>query len=171
MIEDSERTAIVVMGVAGCGKTTTAEALAERLGWPVADADDFHPSTNVAKMRSGTPLTDEDRAPWLEAIRDWLSAADGSVVVTCSALRRRYRDVLRGADPRVRFVHLHGARELLAARMGARQGHFMPLGLLESQLATLEPLEPDEDGIVVDVDASPEEIVDAALRGLDLQGV
>ena len=170
------RTAIVVMGVAGCGKTTVSGALAERLGWPVADADDFHPPANVAKMRAGTPLTDEDRRPWLATIRAWLEAADGNVVVTCSALRRAYRDVLRGppdqgAEPRVRFVHLHGSRELLAARMGARQGHFMPLTLLDSQLATLEPLQPNEDGVVVDIDASPEQIVEAALRGLGLQAV
>lgn len=167
----SERTAIVVMGVAGCGKTTVAEALAERLGWPVADADDFHPPDNVAKMRAGTPLTDDDRWPWLDRIRDWLTAADGSVVVTCSALRRAYRDVLRGAESRVRFVHLTGTQDLLAARMGARQGHFMPFKLLKSQLATLEPLQPDEDGVVIDIDAAPAEIVDAALRGLGLQAV
>lgn len=166
------RSAVVVMGVAGCGKTTVSEALAERLGWPVADADDFHPASNVAKMRTGTPLTDDDRWPWLRTIRDWLHDADGSVVVTCSALRRAYRDVLRGAaaegGPRVRFVHLHGTRELLAQRMGARQGHFMPLTLLDSQLATLEPLAPDEDGVVVDIDATPEQLVEAALRGLGL---
>lgn len=166
----SERTALVVMGVAACGKTTVAEALAERLGWPVADADDFHPASNVAKMRAGTPLTDEDRMPWLATIRDWLTAADGDVVVTCSALRRRYRDVLRGAESSVRFVHLHGSKELLADRMVARQGHFMPAALLTSQLATLEPLEPDEGGVVVDIDADPDQIVEEALRGLGLQG-
>lgn len=157
------------MGVAGCGKTTMSEALADRLGWPVADADDFHPAENVAKMRAGTPLTDDDRWPWLARIRDWIDAADGNLVVTCSALRRSYRDVLRGADARVRFVHLHGSRELLAERMGARQGHFMPFGLLESQLSTLEALQPDEDGVVVDIDGSPEAIVEAALRALDLR--
>ena len=172
-MEASGRTAVVVMGVAGCGKTTVAEELAARLGWPVADADDFHSPANVAKMRAGTPLTDEDRWPWLENIRDWLTGADGDVVVTCSALRRAYRDVLRGGrvgqgEPRVRFVHLHGTRELLADRMGARQGHFMPLTLLDSQLDTLEPLEPDEDGLVVDIDATPAGIVDAALDGLGL---
>lgn len=159
----------MVMGVAGCGKTTVSEALGDRLGWPVADADDFHPAENVAKMRAGTPLTDDDRWPWLVRIREWLDAADGDRVVTCSALRRSYRDVLRGARVRVRFVHLHGERELLSRRMEARKGHFMPFGLLESQLATLEPLQPDEDGVVVDVDGSPEQIVEAALRALDLQ--
>ncbi len=165
-----EHTAIVVMGVAGCGKTTVAEALAARLGWPVADADDFHPQANVAKMRSGTPLTDADRVPWLASIRDWLSAVPENRVVTCSALRRAYRDVLREATPRVRFVHLNGTRELLASRMGARRGHFMPLTLLDSQLATLEPLQSDEDGVVIDIDATPDGIVEAALRALDLQG-
>ena len=162
----SGRTALVVMGVAGCGKTTVSAALAERLGWPVADADDFHPPANVAKMRAGTPLTDKDRVPWLAAIREWLNQQDQDVVVTCSALRRTYRDVLRGAEPRVRFVHLSGSRELLTQRMGARQGHFMPVALLDSQLATLEPLQPDEDGVVIDIDASPEQIVDNALAQL-----
>lgn len=162
------KTAIVVMGVAGCGKTTVAEALAARLGWPVADADDFHSSENVAKMRAGTPLTDVDRMPWLRTIRDWISIADGDVVVTCSALRRIYRDVLTQAEARVRFVHLHGTRALLVQRMGARQGHFMPLTLLDSQLATLELLQADEDGVQVSIDATPEEILDAILRALDL---
>lgn len=160
--------AIVVMGVAGCGKTTVAEALAERLGWPVADADDFHPPENVAKMRAGTPLTDVDRMPWLRTIRDWISDADGDVVVTCSALRRIYRDVLSEADARVRFVHLHGTRELHKQRMEARQGHFMPLALLDSQLATLELLQADEDGAMVSIDGTPEQIVASALTALDL---
>lgn len=155
-------TAAVVMGVAGCGKTTIAELLAARLGWPHAEADDFHPEANVAKMASGIPLTDADRQPWLESLRDWITSQHQDVVVTCSALRRPYRDTLRGSSANVRFVHLHGSRELLAARMGARTDHFMPVSLLDSQLATLEPLEPDEDGIVIDVAATPDAIVAAA---------
>ena len=156
------------MGVASSGKTTVAEAIAERLSWPVADADDFHSEANKAKMTAGTPLTDEDRMPWLADIRDWISAGPGNVVVTCSALRRSYRDVLREADARVVFVHLDGTPELLAARMGAREGHFMPLELLQSQLATLEPLQPDEPGVVVSIDQPPDRIVGAALVALGL---
>ena len=159
-------TAIVVMGVAACGKTTVAERLAARIGWPVADADDFHSAANVAKMESGTPLTDVDRLPWLRTIRDFISSRDADLVVTCSALRRIYRDVLSEADARVRFVHLDGTRELLGRRMADRKDHFMPVRLLDSQLATLEPLQSDEDGVTVSVDGSPDEIVDDALRAL-----
>jgi gluconokinase len=163
------KTAIVVMGVAGSGKSTLAQTIGARLGWPCVDADDFHSPANVAKMRAGTPLTDADRLPWLRSISDWISAAETDVVLTCSALRRSYRDVLREADARVRFVHLHGSRELLAKRMGARQGHFMPLTLLDSQLATLEELQPDEDGTVVSIDGTPEEIASSALDALALR--
>ena len=163
------KTAVVVMGVAGCGKTTTAETMATLLGWPCVDADDFHSDANVAKMRAGTPLSDDDRMPWLRSIRDWISAAPSDVVLTCSALRRSYRDVLREAEARVRFVHLHGSRELLAKRMGARKGHFMPLTLLDSQLATLEVLQPDEDGTVVSIDGTPDEIASSALDALALR--
>lgn len=161
-------TAIVVMGVAACGKTTVAEELAQRLGWPVADADDFHPPANVEKMAAGTPLTDIDRMPWLRTIRDWISESDGDVVVTCSALRRIYRDVLNEADARVRYLHLDGSRELLGRRMSDRRDHFMPLSLLDSQLATLERLQSDEDGVTVSVEGDIDEIVDEALRALDL---
>lgn len=160
---------LVVMGVAGSGKTTVAGMLAERLGVDVAEADEFHPQANIDKMSAGTPLTDADRAPWLAAIRDWLTGetdAGRSAVVTCSALKRSYRDVLRGAHGRVRFVHLDGSPELLADRMAHRSGHFMPPTLLPSQLATLEPLEGDEDGIRIDVAAAPEEIVDTVLAWL-----
>jgi len=162
------KTALVVMGVAGSGKSTVAGVLAERLGWPVADADDFHSPENVAKMSAGTPLTDEDRWPWLASIRDWISGADGSVVVTCSALRRAYRDVLREAEARVRFVHLDGSRQEIAARMAARTDHFMPLGLLDSQLETLEPLQSDEDGIATPISGTPEEIAENAVRAFAL---
>jgi gluconokinase len=161
---------VVVMGVAGSGKTTVAALLAERLGHDVAEADEFHPQANIDKMSAGTPLTDADRWPWLDAIRDWLdgeSDAGRSAVVTCSALKRSYRDELRRARGRVRFVHLSGDRELLAERMAGRSGHFMPPSLLPSQLATLEPLAADEDGLLVDVSASPHDIVAAVVAWLD----
>lgn len=160
---------VVVMGVAGSGKTTIAALLAARLGVEYAEADRFHSDANIAKMSAGTPLTDADRAPWLAAIRDWLSAeadAGRPGVVTCSALKRAYRDELRTARGRVRFVHLTGSPELLAERMAHRSGHFMPTSLLPSQLATLEPLAHDEDGVTVDVAASPEEIADSVLARL-----
>ncbi|WP_344322138.1 gluconokinase [Streptomyces macrosporus] len=148
------------MGVSGSGKTTVGTALAERLGVPYAEADDFHPPENVAKMASGVPLTDEDRRPWLDAIAGWLEdRGEGGGVVTCSALRRRYRDRLRRAAPELFFVHLDGSPELIAGRMAARKGHFMPPALLRSQIETLEPLEPDERGAVVPIDGTPEETV------------
>lgn len=156
------------MGVAGSGKTTTASLLAERLGWTVAEADDFHSAANVAKMSAGTPLDDADRQPWLESIRDWISAAEGNVFITCSALRRRYRDVLRGAEAKVRFLHLDGSKGLIGERMQARTDHFMPPALLDSQLATLEPLEPDEDGVVIEVTGSPAEVAAQAIQELGL---
>ena len=167
--KDLLKTAIIVMGVAGCGKSTVAELLTERLGWTMAEGDDFHSPENKAKMASGTPLTDADRKPWLEAIRDWLDRTPGNAVVTCSALRRSYRDILGTARGRVRFLHLHGTPAVLGSRIGGRTGHFMPPGLLVSQLETLEPLGPDEDGTVVDVSASPEEIVELALTRLALR--
>jgi gluconokinase len=167
--KDQLKTTIVVMGVAGCGKSTVAKLVAERLGWPMAEGDDFHSPQNRSKMASGTPLTDADRKPWLEAIRDWLDRTPGNAVVTCSALRRSYRDILRTARGRVRFLHLHGTPAVLGARISGRTGHFMPSALLVSQLETLEPLEPDEDGTVVDVARSPEEIVELGLTRLSLR--
>lgn len=164
---------LVVMGVSGSGKTTVAVRIAELLGRPFAEADDMHPPANVAKMSAGIPLTDEDRAPWLRTVRDWLSAQaelGAGAVVTCSALRRSYRDVLREAAGGVRFVHLDGDPELIAARMTERKGHFMPPGLLRSQLDTLEPLRPDEDGFRVPIDGTPDEIAAEALRRLGLEG-
>lgn len=162
---------LVVMGVSGSGKTTLARLLADRLGWPSAEADEFHPPANVAKMEAGVALTDDDRWPWLEAMRDRLTEqarAGRSTVVTCSALRRAYRDVLRQATGRVRFVHLKAPPQTIGVRLSHRAGHFMPPSLLPSQYATLEPLGDDEDGVTVVVDVPPEEVADRALRALGL---
>jgi carbohydrate kinase (thermoresistant glucokinase family) len=153
---------VVVMGVSGCGKSTAGSLLAARLGVPFLDADTLHPAANIAKMAAGAPLTDDDRGPWLAAVAAELAAAPAGVVVACSALRRRYRDVLRAGAPGTAFLHLAGTRALLADRMAARPGHFMPVSLLDTQLATLEPLEPDEPGLVADVADAPAVIVAAA---------
>lgn len=162
------KTTVVVMGVSGSGKSTVAKMLADRMGWGMVEGDDFHSSENKAKMASGTPLTDADRIPWLEAIRDYLNRQPSNMVVTCSSLKKSYRDILRTARGRVRFLHLHGSPTVLAERMRNRPGHFMPPALLVSQLETLELLQPDEDGTVVDIEQSTEEIVDEALRRLRL---
>ncbi|MUM16434.1 gluconokinase [Mycobacterium sp. CBMA271] len=157
------------MGVAGVGKTTVARLLAEQLGTPYAEADDFHPEANIAKMSAGIPLDDEDRWPWLQRIAEWISdrGHDGTGgVVTCSALKRSYRDVLRAGCPDAFFVHLSGERTLIGERMSHRAGHFMPTALLDSQFEILEPLRPDERGAVLDVGAGPKELVAEALRQL-----
>ena len=162
---------LVVMGVAGCGKSTVAEELARRLGWELAEGDDFHPEANIAKMSSGTPLTDEDRWPWLDLIAEWTAEQDGAgknTVVTCSALRRIYRDRLRNAPGRTLFVHLVGSPELLEHRLSSRSGHFMPPTLLPSQLATLEPLEAVEEGVILDVYHSIDNIAQLAINQLHL---
>ena len=162
---------IVVMGVASSGKTSLGERLAERLGWPFRDADSFHPPENVAKMSSGTPLTDEDRKPWLAAIAAWideLRTTGGNGIVTCSALKRAYREVIVGDRPDVTLVYLRGSRELIGERMAARQHHFMPPALLDSQFATLEEPGADEKPLVVQVEASKEAIVAQVLRELRL---
>ncbi|MFZ1282739.1 MAG: gluconokinase [Propionicimonas sp.] len=165
------QTHLVVMGVAGCGKSTVAKALQERLGWIVAEGDDYHPASNIAKMSSGIPLSDEDRWPWLDTIAAWTAEQDRAglpTIVTCSALRRVYRDRLRAAPGRTVFVHLTGTPELLTARMSARTDHFMPPTLLPSQLATLEPLQADEEAIVIDIDRSIDEIAEVAISQLHL---
>jgi gluconokinase len=147
------------MGVSGSGKSVVGAALAQRLRVPFADADDFHPEANIDKMAAGHPLDDDDRRPWLDAIGEWLEEhADGGVV-SCSALKRKYRDQLRGHISTLELVHLSGARGLIARRQSSRPGHFMPPELLDSQFDTLEPLEPDEHGLVIDVDQSIDAIV------------
>jgi len=154
---------VVVMGVSGSGKTTVGQQLAARLGLPYAEADDFHPPANVAKMAAGHPLTDADRRPWLDAIAAWIDArrATGTGgVVTCSALRRAYRDRLAAGRPDVRLVHLRGDKALIAARLAARRGHFFKAALLDTQFAALEEPTPDEGVLTVSVDRPPAEIVD-----------
>ena len=162
--------ALVVMGVSGSGKTTVASKLAERLHWTFEDGDKFHPKSNVEKMSAGQPLTDEDRWPWLNAIADEIEricTARGHLVIACSALKRTYRDVLlRGRDD-VRIVFLNGTQQLIANRLAARKGHFMPPGLLDSQFKTLEPPGPDENAIDVSIDASVDAIVDDIVGKLE----
>ena len=156
------RRLVVVMGVSGCGKSTVGAALAQRLRVPFADADDLHPPANIAKMSAGEPLDDQDRHPWLEAVGQWLAEHDATGgVMSCSALKHSYRDQLRSHAPRVEVLHLHGSRDVIARRQASRPGHFMPASLLDSQFATLEPLSPDEHGLVIDVDRS----VDAIVQG------
>ncbi|MCV7433798.1 gluconokinase [Mycolicibacterium bacteremicum] len=152
---------IVVMGVSGSGKSTVGAALAQRLRVPFADADDFHPPANIAKMTAGEALDDDDRHPWLEAIGEWLGERCSSGgVMSCSALKHRYRDQLRSHCPSVRFLHLSGTPEVIGARQASRPGHFMPASLLASQFDTLEPLAADEVGETIDVSQSIDSIVD-----------
>jgi gluconokinase len=150
------RPVLVIMGVSGSGKSTVAGLLAGRLGWDLAEGDDMHPPANVAKMAAGHPLDDEDRRPWLTTIATWIhehTATGRPGIVTCSALKRSYRDVLRGDD--VVFVYLHGTREQIAARLIARHGHYMPPTLLDSQFATLEPPDDDEHAWWIDIGPAP----------------
>ena len=164
---------VCVMGVSAAGKSTIGRALADAMGVPFIDADDLHSAENRAKMQSGRPLTDDDRRPWLDAVGATFRAhRKTGLVVACSALRRAYRDRIRAAEPAVEFVHLEGSRELLAARAGARTEHFMPPALLDSQIATLEPLDEDEAGLVADVAVPAAELVvdvTARLRALTPQ--
>ena len=162
----SGRPAWVVMGVSGCGKSTVGRLLAARLGVGYVEGDDVHSAASVAKMAAGQALDDADRADWLNALKQQIAEArgrDAGLVLSCSALRRRYRDLLREADPGLRFAHLHGARALLEERVAQRRGHFMPAALLGSQLAALEPLGPDEQGLVLDVGYTPAILVQQIL--------
>jgi carbohydrate kinase (thermoresistant glucokinase family) len=162
---------LVVMGVSGSGKSTVAGALAERLGWALAEGDDFHSPENVAKMHAGTPLTDADRLPWLTSIAGWIETrlkAGQSGIVTCSALKHAYRDLLTGGRAEVTFVYLKGSPEVMAKHLAGRHGHFMPASLLASQFETLEEPGPDEPVLTVDDDQPVEAIVDEIVRRLEL---
>jgi len=156
----------VVMGVSGCGKSSVGQRLAQALDVPFLEGDNFHTPNNIAKMSAGIALTDADRADWLLALRDQIAAAatrGSGVVLSCSALKRRYRDVLREGDSHLRFAHLDGSRELIASRLGARKDHYMPSSLLDSQLRDLEPLQADEAGLRLDVSLTPDQLVAAIL--------
>lgn len=162
---------VVTMGVSGSGKTVVGASLARRLRVPFADADDVHPPENITKMSAGVPLTDDDRELWLRTVAQWLHEhASGGGVVACSALKRSYRVLLREHAPHTVFLHLHGDRDVLAARVAARPGHFMPLSLLESQLATLEPLRADEPGATLDVRAGVDDLVEQSVTILAARG-
>src|SRR5216683_4292664 len=163
--------ALVVMGVSGSGKSTIGEKLTERIGWRYEDGDKFHPASNVAKMSAGKPLTDEDRWPWLQAIADEIDricAKGERAVVACSALKRAYRKILVHGRSDVRIIFLDGTEALIAARLAARRGHFMPPGLLASQFKTLEPPTADERPVTASIDATVEAIVDDIIRQLKL---
>lgn len=165
---------VIVMGVTAVGKTSVADGLVEALGWDFMEGDDLHPQANIDKMSAGTPLTDEDRWPWLHAIAARIREEDEagkSTITTCSALRRVYRDILREAvarDHAVYFLHLHAPFEVLKQRMAHRTRHFMPTSLLQSQFDTLEPLESDEAGIMIDVSPPQEAVVAASLEAIRL---
>jgi carbohydrate kinase (thermoresistant glucokinase family) len=158
---------VVVMGVSGSGKSTIGLLVADALGVPFVDGDSLHPKSNIAKMAAGTPLTDEDRWPWLQRVGTEVAAAEGSgIVVACSALKRAYRDVIRTEAPEAIFLHLDGSKSVLARRLEGRSDHFMPVSLLDSQLSTLQRLEPDEHGIVVDIAAPVDRVVQDAVAGI-----
>jgi gluconokinase len=171
--DDGNKTpcALIVMGVSGSGKSTIGEKLAERLRWTFEDGDRFHPAGNVAKMSAGHPLTDEDRWPWLRAITaeiDRVCLAGEHAVIACSALKRAYRDILVHGRGDVRIVFLSGTQPLIASRLAARRGHFMPAGLLDSQFRTLEPPQADERPLTASIDTSVDAIVDDIVRQLRL---
>ncbi len=162
-VDDGQSVTLVLMGVSGSGKSTLLNRMRERWGWPTAEADEFHSVANVVRMSSGQPLMDDDRWAWLDALAAWIAAREAAgenCVLTCSALRRVYRDILREGHPSVRFIHLLAAPATLRARVEDRSGHFMPASLLDSQLGTLEPLEPDEPGMVVPSDRPVDQVVD-----------
>lgn len=159
---------LLLMGVSGSGKTTIGAMLAGRLGWTYAEADDFHPPANVEKMHAGIPLNDDDRRPWLEATAEWMNSQESPAVVTSSALKRAYRDLLREGRPDLRLVYLDGSRELIGKRLAARHGHFFPEKLLDSQFRDLQPPGPDEDPVRVSIDGPPEQVVQQIIERLGL---
>ncbi|MEV0293754.1 gluconokinase [Nocardia sp. NPDC050710] len=162
-----EQPIVVVMGVSGSGKSTVGRQLAAALDIGYAEGDEFHPAANIAKMAAGTPLTDDDRAPWLDIIAAWLADhRESGGVVSCSALKHTYRDRLRAAAPGTFFLHLAAERAELSRRMSTRRGHFMPSTLLDSQLADLQPLTADENGVTVDATRPPSELVEDAVATL-----
>jgi carbohydrate kinase (thermoresistant glucokinase family) len=164
-----QKMVLVEMGVSGSGKTTVAQALAERLGWAFQEGDDLHPQANVAKMHAGIPLTDEDRWPWLRKVAAWIDgqlAAGQPGIITCSLLKRAYRDLVIGSKPGVRLLYLHGDKALIADRLARRKGHFMSPSLLESQFATLEEPGPEEHPLVVEIRGTADDVVDHVLREL-----
>ena len=168
----AETTTLVVMGVSGSGKSTVARAVAQSLGWPYAEGDEFHPAANVAKMAAGTPLDDEDRWPWLRSIAAFIGAAERNgenLVLTCSALKRAYRELLSGGHPSVRFCLLDVPPDELGRRLATRRGHYMPASLLDSQLAALEPLGPDEPGLTAGAGGDPDDVLAAVLAALRAQ--
>ncbi|MGG7100396.1 gluconokinase [Rhodococcus sp. 24CO] len=162
---------LVVMGVSGSGKSTVGGMIAGAMGWDLQEGDDLHPQANIEKMATGHPLNDDDRWPWLDKIAQWITHhtdAGQPGIVTCSALKRSYRDILRGEN--VVFVHLAGSRDQIGQRLTARLDHYMPPSLLDSQISTLEPIDPDEQAIIIDVGGSPVEIVEDILRRLEELG-
>jgi carbohydrate kinase (thermoresistant glucokinase family) len=165
-----EPVVVAIMGVSGSGKTTIGRALAERLGWPYQEGDELHPAANVEKMSRGIPLTDEDRWPWLQRVAEWI---DGQLarkqpgIITCSLLKRSYRDLVIDARERVKLLYLRGDKHVIAARLAERKGHFMPPSLLDSQFETLEEPGPDEHPLIVEVHGLVDETVTDAVRILE----
>jgi gluconokinase len=169
-VSDPNRNVLVLMGVSGCGKSTVAGILAGRLGWDFGEGDELHPPANVAKMAAGHPLTDDDRWPWLDLVAGWIREhidAGRPAIITCSALKRSYRDVLRGEH--VDFVYLRGTREQIAARLATRHGHYMPAELLDSQFATLEPPTEDEHALVIDIGPPPDVLATEIVERLGIE--
>ena len=164
----------IIMGICGCGKTTVAEAMQQQLHCPFAEGDDFHTQANRDKMGAGIPLNDDDRRPWLERLRDWMSeqAQHGvrHTIVTCSALKHSYRDILRQAQGEVHFVHLSPPIEANRERMESRQGHYMKASMIQSQLDTLQPLAADEQGVVITSAGAPDEVMVEVMRYVNAQG-
>jgi gluconokinase len=171
MTTDAKPMVLVLMGVSGCGKSTTGTRLSKLLGWPFRDADSFHPQANIDKMSKGLPLTDDDRQPWLAAIANWIDerlASNQSGIVSCSALKRSYRRVIIGDRPDVRLVYLKGDIDLIGDRVSRRKNHFMPPALLKSQFDALEEPQADERALIVPIVMPPRRVVDNILQQLGI---